>query len=49
LKRVDLTRRIRLLGVRVGSLMKLEEWQAKGRLAQEAQEASPAPYTESLF
>jgi DNA polymerase-4 len=49
LKRVDLTRRIRLLGVRVGSLMKLEEWQARGRLAQEAQEASPTPYTESLF
>jgi DNA polymerase-4 len=52
LKRVDLTRRIRLLGVRVGSLMKLEEWQAKGRLAQEAQEAQEAPhvpYTESLF
>jgi DNA polymerase-4 len=46
LKRVDLTRRIRLLGVRVGSLMKLEEWQVKG---QEAKEASPAPYTESLF
>ena len=49
LKRVDLTRRIRLLGVRVGSLMKLEEWQAKSQLAQQVQEAPPAPYTESLF
>ncbi len=46
LKRVDLSRRLRLLGVRVGSLMKLEEWQAKGQLAQEA---APEPYTESLF
>jgi DNA polymerase-4 len=49
LKRVDLTRRIRLLGVRVGSLMKLEEWQAKSQLVQQVQEAPPAPYTESLF
>ena len=46
LKRVDLTRRLRLLGVRVGSLMKLEDWQAQGLRA----EAAPAqPYTESLF
>jgi hypothetical protein len=43
---VDLTRRLRLLGVRVGSLMKLDEWQALG---QQAQEASRRPYTESLF
>jgi DNA polymerase-4 len=46
LKRVDLTRRLRLLGVRVGSLMKLDAWQALG---QQAQEASQHPYTESLF
>ncbi|MEY4122659.1 MAG: polymerase [Pseudomonadota bacterium] len=45
LKRVDLTRRMRLLGVRVGSLMKLEDWQAQGQRANEA----PTPYTESLF
>jgi DNA polymerase-4 len=46
LKRVDLKRRLRLLGVRVGSLMKLEDWQARGLKAEEA----PAhPYTESLF
>jgi DNA polymerase-4 len=45
LKRVDLTRRMRLLGVRVGSLMKLEDWQAQGQRANE----SPTPYTESLF
>ena len=46
LKRVDLSRRLRLLGVRVGSLMKLEDWQAQGL---KAEEASPQPYTESLF
>ena len=46
LKRVDLSRRLRLLGVRVGSLMKLEDWQAQGS---KAEEASPQPYTESLF
>jgi hypothetical protein len=43
---VDLKRRLRLLGVRVGSLMKLEDWQAQGLRAEE----TPAqPYTESLF
>lgn len=46
LKRVDLKRRLRLLGVRVGSLMKLEDWQAQGM---RAQEAVAQPYTESLF
>ena len=46
LKRVDLKRRLRLLGVRVGSLMKLEDWQAQGL---KAQEAVVQPYTESLF
>ena len=45
LKRVDLTRRLRLLGVRVGSLMKRVDWQAQGQPAQEA----PTPYTASLF
>jgi DNA polymerase-4 len=46
LKRVDLKRRLRLLGVRVGSLMKFEDWQAQGLRAEE----TPAqPYTESLF
>jgi len=46
LKRVDLKRRLRLLGVRVGSLMKLEDWQAQGlRL----EETPIHPYTESLF
>ena len=46
LKRVDLKRRLRLLGVRVGSLMKLDAWQAQGM---RADEASPEPFTESLF
>jgi DNA polymerase-4 len=46
LKRVDLSRRLRLLGVRVGSLMKLEDWQAQGL---RADEAPSQPYTESLF
>ncbi len=46
LKRVDLKRRLRLLGVRVGSLMKLEDWQAQGL---KAEEAPLHPYTESLF
>ena len=46
LKRVDLTRRLRLLGVRVGSLMKREDWQAQGL---RSQEAPASPYTESLF
>ena len=46
LKRVDLRRRLRLLGVRVGSLMKLDDWQAQGLRPEE----TPAlPYTESLF
>lgn len=45
LKRVDLTRRMRLLGVRVGSLMKREDWLAQGQRAEE----TTAPYTESLF
>jgi DNA polymerase-4 len=46
LKRVDLSRRLRLLGVRVGSLMKLEDWQAQSL---RADEAPSQPYTESLF
>jgi DNA polymerase IV len=46
LKRVDLQRRLRLLGVRVGSLMKREHWQAQGL---RAEEAPTEPYTESLF
>jgi DNA polymerase-4 len=46
LKRVDLKRRLRLLGVRVGSLMKLEDWQAQGH---QTQEAPQQPYTGSLF
>ena len=46
LKRVDLKRRLRLLGVRVGSLMKLDAWQAQGM---RADEAAPEPFTESLF
>ena len=46
LKRVDLSRRLRLLGVRVGSLMKLEDWQAQGL---KLEEAPSQPYTESLF
>jgi DNA polymerase-4 len=45
LKRVDLTRRLRLLGVRVGSLMKRDDWQAQGVQAEEA----ATPYTASLF
>jgi hypothetical protein len=43
---VDLSRRLRLLGVRVGSLMKLEDWQAQGL---RAEEEPTQPYTESLF
>ena len=46
LKRVDLTRRLRLFGVRVGSLMKLEDWQAQGL---RKEETPNQPYTESLF
>jgi len=46
LKRVDLKRRIRLLGVRVGSLMKLADWQAQGACAEVT---TAQPYTESLF
>jgi DNA polymerase-4 len=46
LKRVDLKRRLRLLGVRVGSLIKLEDWQAQSLLAKEA---PTPPFTESLF
>jgi DNA polymerase IV len=46
LKRVDLKRRIRLLGVRVGSLMKLADWQAQDA---RAEETTAQPYTESLF
>lgn len=46
LKRVDLKRRLRLLGVRVGSLMKEEDWHAQGQRAEEPQ---IQPYTESLF
>ena len=46
LKRVDLTRRLRLLGVRVGSLMKREDWQAQGL---HTPQATTLPYTESLF
>jgi DNA polymerase-4 len=46
LKRVDLTRRLRLLGVRVGSLMRKDEWEAQGI---QVQHAAPQPQTESLF
>ncbi len=45
LKRVGLERRLRLLGVRVGSLMKLEDWQTQGLQAEEA----TTPYTVPLF
>jgi DNA polymerase-4 len=46
LKRVDLSRRLRLLGVRVGSLMRKDEWLAQGL---QVQQAAPQPQTESLF
>jgi DNA polymerase-4 len=46
LKRVDLSRRLRLLGVRVGSLMRKDAWMAEGL---QAQEAPQEPYTASLF
>jgi DNA polymerase-4 len=46
LKRVDLTRRLRLLGVRVGSLMRKDEWLAQGL---QVQQAAHQPQTESLF
>jgi len=46
LKRVDLKRRLRLLGVRVGSLMKREDWQTHdGRMAK----TPTPPSTASLF
>ncbi len=45
LKRVGLERRLRLLGVRVGSLMKLEDWQAQGLHTEE----TATPYTAPLF
>jgi len=46
LKRVDLSRRLRLLGVRVGSLMRKDAWLAEGL---QAQEPLQQPYTASLF
>jgi DNA polymerase IV len=46
LKRVDLKRRLRLLGVRVGTLMKLQDWQAQGMAVQET---ANAPINLSLF
>ncbi|CAN1567164.1 DinP Nucleotidyltransferase/DNA polymerase involved in DNA repair [Burkholderiaceae bacterium] len=46
LKRVDLTRRLRLLGVRVGTLMRKDEWLAQGM---QVQNVAPQPQTESLF
>jgi DNA polymerase IV len=45
LKRVDLTHRLRLLGVRVGSLIKQDDWLTQHATAQEATQ----PYTASLF
>ena len=47
LKRVDLSRRLRLLGVRVGSLMKREDWQ--GLSAQEAASPYEAETQADLF
>lgn len=47
LKRVDLSRRLRLLGVRVGSLMKREDWQ--GLSAQEAASPYEAEAQADLF
>ena len=47
LKRVDLSRRLRLLGVRVGSLMKREDWQ--GLSAQEAGSPYEAEAQPDLF
>ncbi len=47
LKRVDLSRRLRLLGVRVGSLMKREDWQ--GLSAQEAGSAYEVEAQTDLF
>jgi DNA polymerase-4 len=46
LKRVDLKRRLRLLGVRVGALMTLQDWQAQGMTVQEKPNA---PVNLSLF
>lgn len=45
LKRVDLSRRIRLLGVRVGSLLRADEAVARGATAS----ATPTPLTDQLF
>ncbi|PUE25470.1 DNA polymerase IV [Limnohabitans sp. JirII-29] len=47
LKRVDLSRRLRLLGVRVGSLMKREDWQ--GLSAQETASPYEAETQADLF
>ena len=59
LKRVPLTRRLRLLGVRVGGLVRTQEWQAAAgdplarelllRPATQASEHDADPYTASLF
>jgi DNA polymerase-4 len=46
LKRVDLSRRLRLLGVRMGSLMKTEDWQAQG---QKVLDTKLGTHTKSLF
>ena len=49
LKRVDLTRRLRLLGVRVGSLMKLDDWEVLRIQSEQVEEVGQHPYTVSLF
>jgi DNA polymerase IV len=48
LKRVDLSRRLRLIGVRVGSLIKQEDWKNKA-LQRKVAEESQKQYTASLF
>ena len=48
LKRVDLSRRLRLIGVRVGSLIKQEDWKNKA-LQRKVAEESQKQYTSSLF
>jgi DNA polymerase-4 len=48
LKRVDLSRRLRLLGVRAGSLMKLADWQAQQQATALRAQETPAAYARAL-
>jgi DNA polymerase-4 len=49
LKRVPLARRLRLLGVRVGTLAKAEDVAALAQAPAGVEESAPPPYTDQLF